>query len=100
MLRGNNLCLSSDANLESDLCVLKRHDLVCCVFLLDFKLFNTIGIQTNVTSKELESVLEVFLLLVHCSISNKSLLICVGNDHSIRVKMRMNDLRGLFVGGV
>jgi hypothetical protein len=83
LLWSNNLCLSSDANLEPNLSVLKRNNLVSCVLLLNLKLINTFGIQTNVASEELESVLEVLLLLVHCSVSDKSLLICVGNDHSI-----------------
>jgi hypothetical protein len=39
-------------------------------------------------------------LLVHCSVSNQSLLICESDDHSKWVKMTMVDLRGLFVGSV
>ena len=82
MLWSNYLSLPSNAHFETNLGVLKRQNLVGCVLILNIKLFNTFGIQTNVASKELEGVLEVLLLLVHCSVSNKSLLICESDDHS------------------
>lgn len=81
MLWSDNLSLTSNLDLESHLLVFEGNNLVRCVLLFNGKLFNTLDVQTNETSKELESVLEVLLLLVHCGITDKSFLICVSDDH-------------------
>lgn len=81
LLRSNYQSVSSNLHFEANFLVLERDKLVCNEWLFLLKLLNTVTVETNEASEELESVLEVFLLLVQCSITDKSLLICVCYDH-------------------
>ena len=47
------------------------------------ELLDAVNVETDEASEELQSVLEVLLLLVHGSISNQSFLVGQGHNHPI-----------------
>lgn len=68
---------------NTNLFVFHGNYLICCILLLFLKLLNTFLIESQESGDELNSVLEVRLDLIHCTISNQSLLIRVTNHSSI-----------------
>ena len=81
LLRCDYLILSTDWHLETNFLVLKWNEFVCNERFFLLKLLLAICVQANKASEELESILEILLLLVHCSVTDESLLISVCNNH-------------------
>ena len=69
------MILTADAHLKTDFLVLEGNEFVCNEWLLLLKLLSTVSVKADEASEELESILEVLLLLVHGGITDGSLLI-------------------------